>query len=81
MSQRSSQCDNAGGWFVAQVLVQGILLQLWAPLASAGGLYRRLRKALVDMEDLVSILRTPPALRDGSRELCQGVRSEIMPGT
>lgn len=27
-----------------QVLVQGMLTQLWAPLISVGGLYRSLRK-------------------------------------
>ena len=54
--------------FSAQVLVQGLLLQLWAPLSSVGGLYRRLRKALVDLEDLVAVLRMRPSLVDGDRE-------------
>ena len=52
-----------------QVLVQGLILQLWAPLSSVGGLYRRLRKALVDLEDLIAVLRTQPALTDGQQEL------------
>lgn len=53
----------------AQVLLQGLLLLLWAPLSSVGGLYRRLRKALVDLEDLITVLRTRPSLVDGPLEL------------
>jgi hypothetical protein len=33
-----------------QVLVQGMLAQLWAPLVSVGGLYRRLRKVDCDAD-------------------------------
>lgn len=52
-----------------QVLVQGLLLQLWGPLQSVGGTYRRLRKALVDVEDFIAILRTPPSPPDGTLPL------------
>jgi ABC-type transport system involved in Fe-S cluster assembly fused permease/ATPase subunit len=48
-----------------QVMVQGILVQLWGPLQSLGGLYRRLRKAFVDMEDLIELLNTRPTMADG----------------
>ena len=59
----ASHCDLSAA---AQVLVQGLLLQLWAPLRSVGGIYRRLRKALVDLEDFVAILCTPLAPPDGT---------------
>lgn len=52
-----------------QVLVQGLLLQLWAPLQSVGGTYRRLKKALVDLEDYVNLLRMPATPSDGSLPL------------
>ena len=39
--------------------MQGLLLQLWAPLVSVGGLYRRLRKSLVDLEVRSSSLLNP----------------------
>lgn len=47
------------------VLVQGMLAQLWAPLISVGGLYRRLRKSLVDLEDFIHVLRQQPSVREG----------------
>ena len=54
---------------VLQVLLQGLLLQLWAPLSSAAGLHRRFRKAAVDLEDTLAILDTDPDLVDGTMEL------------
>jgi ABC-type multidrug transport system fused ATPase/permease subunit len=34
-----------------------------------GWFYRELRQSLVDMEDLLNLLRTPPSVKDGSLEL------------
>ncbi|GFH09188.1 uncharacterized protein HaLaN_04288, partial [Haematococcus lacustris] len=48
------------------VMIQGLLLQLWAPLQFLGWFYRELRSALVDMEDFFAVLRTRSALKDGS---------------
>ena len=52
-----------------QVMAQGLLLQLWAPLQFLGWFYRELRQSLVDMESLFGILRLHPAMADGDREL------------
>ncbi|KAL6753645.1 hypothetical protein V8C86DRAFT_448357 [Haematococcus lacustris] len=51
------------------VMIQGLLLQLWAPLQFLGWFYRELRSALVDMEDFFAVLRTRSALRDGNQVL------------
>jgi ABC-type transport system involved in Fe-S cluster assembly fused permease/ATPase subunit len=51
------------------VMVQGLLLQLWAPLQFLGWFYRELRQSLVDMEDLFGLLKTSPAVPEGSQEL------------
>ncbi|KAL4440595.1 hypothetical protein ABPG75_003596 [Micractinium tetrahymenae] len=51
------------------VMIQGLLLQLWAPLQFLGWFYRELRQSLVDMEDLFTLLRTPSRLPEGGREL------------
>jgi len=40
------------------MMIQGLLLQLWAPLQFLGWFYRELRSALVDMEEFFAILRT-----------------------
>jgi len=39
------------------MMIQGLLLQLWAPLQFLGWFYRELRSALVDMEEFFAILR------------------------
>lgn len=51
------------------VMVQGLLLQLWAPLQFLGWFYRELRQSLVDMEDLFKLLRTQTAVPDGTKDL------------
>jgi ABC-type transport system involved in Fe-S cluster assembly fused permease/ATPase subunit len=51
------------------VLVQGLLLQLWAPLSFLGWFYRELRQSLVDVEDLFELLRRRSAVPDGAEEL------------
>ena len=57
------------GRLLVQVLLQGLLLQLWGPLSSAAGLHRRFRKAAVDLEDTLSILDTAPEVADGTLTL------------
>ena len=52
-----------------QVMAQGLLLQLWAPLQFLGWFYRELRQSLVDMEAFFKILDTKPRLQDGTRLL------------
>lgn len=51
------------------VLVNGLMLQLWAPLSFLGWFYRNLRQAMVDMENLFAILRERPTLRSGTLPL------------
>lgn len=51
------------------VMIQGLLIQLWAPLQFLGWFYRELRQSLVDMEDLFNLLRTPSQLPDGTLPL------------
>jgi ABC-type transport system involved in Fe-S cluster assembly fused permease/ATPase subunit len=41
----------------AQVMAQGLLLQLWGPLAFLGWFYRELRQSLLDMEAFFHILQ------------------------
>ena len=65
------------------VMIQGLLLQLWAPLQFLGWFYRELRQSLVDMEDLFQLMRTDSRIVDGTIALqdaesmngatCQGV--------
>lgn len=48
------------------VLLQGLLLQLWAPLQFLGWFYREVRQSLVDMEEFFDILKTQNSLPSGS---------------
>lgn len=43
-----------------QVMAQGLLLQLWGPLAFLGWFYRELRQSLLDMEAFFHILQVRP---------------------
>ena len=49
------------------VMVQGLLLQLWAPLQFLGWFYRELRQSLVDLEDLFALLATKTKVPEGSQ--------------
>lgn len=51
------------------VMIQGLLIQLWAPLQFLGWFYRELRQSLVDMEDLFTLMRTDTEIPDGTRNL------------
>lgn len=51
------------------MLIQGLLLQLWAPLQFLGWFYRELRSALVDMEEFFAILRTKPHIKVGGLQV------------
>jgi ABC-type multidrug transport system fused ATPase/permease subunit len=48
------------------VLLQGVLLQLWAPLQFLGWFYREVRQSLVDMEEFFDILKTQNNLPSGT---------------
>jgi ABC-type transport system involved in Fe-S cluster assembly fused permease/ATPase subunit len=51
------------------VMIQGLLIQLWAPLQFLGWFYRELRQSLVDMEDLFSLMRTGTKVPEGSVDI------------
>lgn len=51
------------------VMIQGLLLQLWAPLQFLGWFYRELRQSLIDMEEFFQILQTRSNLKDGTRDI------------
>ncbi len=51
------------------VMIQGLLIQLWAPLQFLGWFYRELRQSLVDMEDLFALMRTDTQVPEGTTEL------------
>jgi ABC-type transport system involved in Fe-S cluster assembly fused permease/ATPase subunit len=51
------------------VMIQGLLIQLWAPLQFLGWFYRELRQSLVDMEDLFVLMRTDTKVPEGTDEL------------
>ena len=59
-------------------MVQGLLLQLWAPLGFLGGLYRRLRKVLVDVEALAAILALQTVLPEGTRVLASSAAAGLL---
>mmetsp|Transcript_18042 Transcript_18042/g.50463 ORF Transcript_18042/g.50463 Transcript_18042/m.50463 type:complete len:853 (+) Transcript_18042:34-2592(+) len=62
---------SAGGAVTAGdlMMIQGLLLQLWAPLQFLGWFYRELRSALVDMEEFFAILRTKSHIKDGTQDI------------
>ena len=52
-----------------QVMIQGLLTQLWYPLQFLGWFYRELKQSLVDMEQFLKIWQTKTTLPDGHLEL------------
>jgi len=48
------------------VMIQGLLLQLWAPLQFLGWLYRELKNSVVDIEEFVDIMATQSRIKDGT---------------
>lgn len=51
------------------VMIQGLLIQLWAPLQFLGWFYRELRQSLVDMEDLFTLMKTDTRIPDGDVDI------------
>lgn len=48
------------------VMIQGFILQLFAPLMALGMYYMQLRQAIVDVESLMELLETEPDVVDVS---------------
>lgn len=51
------------------VLANGLVIQLWAPLAFLGWFYAQLRQSLVDLDQMFVIMSTRPAIIPGERSL------------
>ncbi|GAX72622.1 hypothetical protein CEUSTIGMA_g78.t1 [Chlamydomonas eustigma] len=61
------------------VMIQGLLLQLWAPLQFLGWLYRELKNSMIDIEEFMDILRTRSRIsggQDSMPELVAGVAAD-----
>lgn len=54
---------------LAQIMAQGLLLQVFGPLQFMGFFYRELRHSIVDMQEYIKILQTPSNLPDGTHPI------------
>ena len=52
-----------------QVLLQGLLLQLYAPLQFLGSQFRRMKKLVTDMEAFLGVMHMLPGLAEGHHQL------------
>ncbi|MDB4241246.1 ABC transporter ATP-binding protein/permease [Candidatus Pelagibacter sp.] len=64
---------NIGGF----VVINAYMLQLYQPLNWLGSVYREIRQALTDMENMFSLLEVAPTTNDGLNDIPQSKDAEI----